>query len=155
MAFDYRKEKLQFEREWARLRKEYEAAGMPPEDIDALHEFDWEWFCSRRRFVNHTQELPGERITGEEGAERSSLIRRFEAFSAALDESLMGGRCGWVEDIEDSALLDKLRRLSGDDLELLTLLVIEGYSQVEAARIRGCSQNAISKKYLRIKKVLK
>lgn len=155
MAFYYAKEKREFEREWEKLRGEYEAAGMPQKDIDALYAFDLEWFNSRRRFIGHTQELPGEAMGGEDGKERSSLIRKFASFSVCLDESLMGGRFGWVDEIEDARLADKLRGLSAEDLELLTLLAIEGYSQTEAARIKGCSQNAISKKYLRIKKVLK
>lgn len=155
MAFNYAKERREFDREWERLRREYEAAGMTTEHIDKLYAFDLDWFNSRRSFFNHTQELPGEAIGGEDGKERSSLIRKFASFSVCLDESLMGGRFGWVDEIEDARLADKLRRLSVEDLELLTLLAIEGYTQIEAARMKGCSQNAISKKYLRIKKVLK
>ena len=155
MAFNYWKEKREFDREWDKLRGEYEAAGMAPTDIDALYAYDWDWFCRRRRFINHTQDLPGETIGGGDEKEQSSLIRKFATFTVCLDESLMGGRFGWVEEIEDARLADKLRGLPAEDLELLTLLVIEGYTQTEAARIKGCSQNAISKKYLRIKKVLK
>lgn len=128
MAFNYAKERREFDREWERLRREYEAAGMTTEHIDKLYAFDLDWFNSRRSFFNHTQELPGE---------------------------AMGGRFGWVDEIEDARLADKLRGLSAEDLELLTLLAIEGYTQTEAARMKGCSQNAVSKKYLRIKKVLK
>lgn len=155
MAFYYAKEKREFDREWEKLRSEYTTAGMSGEDIDKLYAFDWDWFCSRRRFINHTQGLPAENIEGEDSAEQSSLIRKFSSFSVSIDETLMGGRYGWVEEVEDAQLLDKLRRLSTDDLELLTLIVIEGYTQTETAHLQGCSQNAVSKKYLRIKKYLK
>lgn len=155
MAFNYAKEKREFDREWEKLRREYESAGMTTETIDKLYAFDLEWFNSRRSFINHTQGLPSETVPGEDEQERSSLIRKFASFSVALDESAMGGRYGWVEEIEDAGLSDKLRRLSRDDLELLTLITIEGYSQTETARLQGCSQKNISMKMSRIKKFLK
>lgn len=155
MAFNYAKEKRDFDREWEQLRAEYEAAGMSAQDISTLYDFDLQWFCSRRRFTNHTQSLPAEVIEGEDSREQSSLLRKFAAFSVSLNESAMGGRYGWMEEIDNPRLLDKLRKLSHEDLELLTLLSIDGYTQTEIALSKGCSQNAISKKYLRIKKVLK
>lgn len=155
MAFYYAKEKREFDREWEKLRSEYTTAGMSIEDIDKLYAFDWDWFCSRRRFINHTQSLPAENIEGDESVEQSSLIRKFSSFSVNLDETLMGGRYGWVEEVEDAHLADKLRQLSLEDLELLTLIAIDGYAQAEIARIRGCSKNAISKKIIRIKNNLK
>lgn len=154
MAFYYAKEKREFDREWEQLRREYEAAGMSEQDIQALYDFDWQWFCSRRRFINHTQSLPAETIDGENSQAQSSLLRKFASFTISLDESQIGGRYGWIEEVEDSQLLDKLRRLSADDLELLTLIAIEGYTQVEIAQLRSCSKNAISKKFIRIKKSL-
>ena len=155
MAFNYAKEKRDFDREWSKLRDEYKAVGMTTADIEELYKFDLNWFCSRRRFINHTQSLPAEVIEGEDSREQSSLLRKFATFSVSLDESAMGGRYGWVEEIDNSRLLDKLRKLSYEDLELLTLLAIDGHTQTEIALFKGCSQNAISKKYLRIKKVLK
>ena len=155
MAFNYAKEKRDFDREWEQLRAEYEAAGMSAQDISTLYDFDLQWFCSRRRFINHTQSLPAEVIEGEDSREQSSLLRKFAAFSVSLNESAMGGRYGWMEEIDNPRLLDKLRKLSHEDLVLLTLLSIDGYTQTEIALSKGCSQNAISKKYLRIKKVLK
>jgi len=105
--------------------------------------------------MNHTQRLPTEVIEGEDRREQSSLLRKFSTFFVSRDESAVGGRYGWVEEIDNPRLLDKLRKLSHEDLELLTLLAIDGYTQIEIALFKGCSQNAISKRYLRIKKVLK
>ncbi len=155
MAFYYAKEKREFDREWEQLRREYEAAGMAEENIQALYDFDWQWFCSRRRFMDHTQSLPPETIDGENSQAQSSLIRKFASFSVSMDESQLGGRYGWVEEIEDSKLLDKLRKLSQADLELLTLIAIEGYSQPEIGLIMDCSQSNISQKITRIKNFLK
>ena len=92
MAFNYAKEKRDFDREWSKLRDEYKAEGMTTADIEELYKFDLNWFCSRRRFMNHTQSLPTEVIEGEDSREQSSLLRKFATFSVSLDESAMGGR---------------------------------------------------------------
>ncbi|MGB4658903.1 MAG: sigma factor-like helix-turn-helix DNA-binding protein, partial [Mobilitalea sp.] len=60
-----------------------------------------------------------------------------------------------IDTISDDALSRKLRDLSDDELELLTLLAIEGYTQREIARKMHCSQNAISKRLIKIKRILK
>lgn len=155
MAFYYAKEKRKFDHEWEQLREEYEAAGMLEKDIQELYEFDLQWFRSSRRFINHTQNLPAETNEGEDGGKQSSLIRKFSSFSTNFDESQLGGRYGWIENIGDRRLLDKLRKLSVDDMELLTLIAIEEYNQTEVSRLLGCSQKNISLKIGRIKKFLK
>lgn len=92
MAFYYAKEKREFDRKWEQTRKEHEAASMAERNIQTLYDFDWQWFCSRRRFTNHTQSLPAEAIVGENGQTQSSLIWKFASFSINLDESQIGGR---------------------------------------------------------------
>lgn len=154
MAFIYQLEKRKFEREWEQLRNEYEAAGMPQETIDQLYIFDWEWFCSRRSYENRNQALPAESVVSEDGEEQSSLVNKFKGFSVELDESLMGGRHGWMEQIENPQLVDKLRKLSEGDLELLTLVAIEGYSQSELERMGFEKQYKISRRMARITKFL-
>lgn len=97
MAFIYTKEKQKFDREWAKLRNEYQAAGMSAQDIDALYAYDWRCFCSRRKFINHTQNLPSDTIEDEDGKDRkdrSSLILKFTSLSVNFDESEIGGRYG-------------------------------------------------------------
>lgn len=48
MAFNYAYEKKKFEKEWKQLRKEYAAAGMSFEDIEAMRQFDLKVFNSNR-----------------------------------------------------------------------------------------------------------
>lgn len=154
MGFSYAFEKRKFDEEWERLRLEYKAAGMPEQVIQTLYDFDLRWFCSRRVYMNHTQELPEETIS-RDFENHSRLRQKFEAMSCSFDESMFSGRFAWVETIERSELVDKLKQLTAEDLELLTMLVVDGYSQAKIARMRGCSKNAISKKIIRIKKILK
>ena len=53
MGFNYAREKLRFERKWQLIRQQYEQAGMSPEDIKQMYDFDWAWFKSQRKYFNH------------------------------------------------------------------------------------------------------
>jgi DNA-directed RNA polymerase specialized sigma24 family protein len=64
------------------------------------------------------------------------------------------GLGGWIEELSDSRLSAKLRELPEADLELLTLLCVDGCSQAQAARVLGCTQQAVSKRLRKIKKYL-
>lgn len=152
MGFYYLTEKRKFDAEWEKLRAEYEAAGMDEESIEKMKLFDWGWFCSRRSYENHTQPLPDPE--GYEDDEKSILFRKFGALSVFFDESQTTDRMAWLEYIEDERLYERLRSLSYDDLDLITLLAMEDYTQAEIARLRGCCRNVIYKKVQRIKKFL-
>ena len=41
MKFYYATEKRKFDKAWAKLAKTYEEAGMEPDAIQAMDEFDW------------------------------------------------------------------------------------------------------------------
>lgn len=48
MGFNYAAEKKKFETLWARLRREYRAAGMSDTAIQKMHDFNWEVFKQER-----------------------------------------------------------------------------------------------------------
>ncbi|NBI67908.1 sigma-70 family RNA polymerase sigma factor [Pseudoflavonifractor sp. 60] len=154
MGFYYATERKRFEREWDKLRKDYEAAGMSQEAIQLLYEFDLECFRSQRTYEIHTQALPSEYINGEK-IENSVLLRKFASSTISFDEADFSGRYAWVDTIENQRLVCALRQLSIEDLELLTFLVIEEHTQRELAEKLGCTQEAVSKRFIRIKKFLK
>lgn len=155
MGFNYSREKLIFDREWEKLREQYQKAGMNEEAIQELYDFDWSWFRMRRNFENHVQALPEDEIGEEKLDTRSSLFLKFASLSTSFDEEDFLGRHDWIDTISNDALSKKLKDLSNDELELLTLLAIEGYTQREIARIMHCSQNAIYKRLIKIKRILK
>lgn len=62
MGFNYGYEKKKFDSRWKRLEVEYCDAGMSEEQIAAMKEYDWAWFCSQRVFQNHTQPIPCEHM---------------------------------------------------------------------------------------------
>ena len=53
MGFNYGYEKKKFDSRWKRLEVEYCDAGMSEEQIAAMKEYDWAWFCSQRVFQNN------------------------------------------------------------------------------------------------------
>lgn len=112
MGFNYGYEKKKFDSRWKRLEVEYCDAGMSEEQIAAMKEYDWAWFCSQRVFQNHTQPIPCEQY----------------------DEV-----CGQSQK---------------KDLELLTLLFVDGYRQIDVARLWHCSRSAVAQRFKKIKKFL-
>ena len=83
MGFNYAAEKKKFETLWARLRREYRAAGMSDTAIQKMHDFDWEVFKQERIYRLHTQDL-GIGIFDEPSAEQEDKSRALpDAPSAA------------------------------------------------------------------------
>ena len=133
---------------------------MSEEKIKALYEYDLTDFNSNRRFITHTQSINlADLEADEDGNAESGRNPLFEKFRDVLSvdnsEELLQSRHDWVEKIDDPKLAKKLKKLSHDDLELLTLFAFDGYSQNEIAAFFSVSQQAISKRINRIKKYLK
>lgn len=127
---------------------------MNDEQISAMKKYDWDWFCSQRVFATHMQSLPSEQITDKE--EQSRLFQKFKTLSYRWDEETIdSSRYGWLSTIHSEALFQKLQRLSNKDLELLTLLFVEGYRQSEIAQMWKCSRNTIHKRLKKIKLFLR
>lgn len=155
MGFNYSKERRKFEAEWAELRAWYREAGFAEDKIDEMYTFDEEVFRSQRRYQSHNQSLPFEDFGGDDRKNRTSLFAKFEQLSVSFDESDFSGRHAWLDALDNEDLASRLKQLKQSDLELLTMIIIEGYSQVETARLLGCSQKNISLKMTRIKKFLR
>lgn len=83
MGFNYGYEKKKFDSRWKRLEVEYCDAGMSEEQIAAMKEYDWAWFCSQRVFQNHTQPIPCEQY--DEVCGQSQLFRKFASLSYQWD----------------------------------------------------------------------
>lgn len=57
--------------------------------------------------------------------------------------------------MDDEELAGRLKKLSADDRELLTQIVMDGLTKAEVARLRGVTRQSINDKIQRIKKFLK
>ena len=127
MGFNYGYEKKKFDSRWKRLEVEYCDAGMSEEQIAAMKEYDWAWFCSQRVFQNHTQPIPCEQY--DEVCGQSQLFRKFASLSYQWDvDKIDQTRYGWLASVENEQLLLRLKKLSKKDLELYSLQAFGSYS---------------------------
>ena len=137
MAYNYAKEKRKFDAEWKRKASWYRKEGMSEDDIEEMRRFDLEQFNRDRAYESRRRPL--ETACGS---------------CYTLMPERNSGRGGWIEELSDPRLSAKLRELPEADLELLTLLCVDGCSQTQAARVLGCTQQAVSKRLRKIKKYL-
>ena len=80
MEWNNGKERSLFQKEQAELRKQYLAAGMTEEQIQALYAFDREWYKSRRREAVHTQRLDIQTSEDEDINKDNPLYKKFLGF---------------------------------------------------------------------------
>ena len=103
MAYNYAREKRRFDAEWKRKALWYRKEGMSEEDIEAMHSFDLAQFNRDRAYESRRRPL--------ETACGSCYVQAPEA----------AGLYGWIDEISDRRLAERLHELSEADLELLTL----------------------------------
>ena len=142
-------ERRRFEREQTELRKQYLAAGMTEEQIQALHAFDREWYKSRRREAVHTQRLDIQTSEDEDINKDNPLYKKFFEKLAVENNHADYSRYGWIDELENEELAKAANALSDTDRELLTMLM-EGFNQAAIALSLGMTQPAVSQ---RIKKI--
>ncbi len=149
MGFNYAKEKAKFDRQWAKIRKQYEELGMSQNAIEELYNFDWDWFKSQRRYGSHLADLT-EVVNVETIREAST-----ETIPGDIPASLGSDPRQWLDEIEDEQLVRKLMQLSKDDIALLTHLVFEEYTQSEIAQQEAQSQKTVSRQFQQIKNIFR
>lgn len=150
-------ERKKFEKQQARLREEYRKAGMTEEQIKAMYEYDLSVFRKNRIEAIHTQRLDLNAFDDDSATDegQNPLLLKF-ADKLTVELSITHtSRYAWVEDVENEKLAKGLKSLKKKDLELLTLWLVDGYSQSEIAQLMGVNRKAINNKICRIKKFLK
>lgn len=135
MGFNYRKERKKFEEQMEENEKKYRAAGMSDEQIALMREYEEEQFRHERVYGLHIvseQEVPGtfERACTE------------DSYWQDLDSALESLSPGITE------------RLTARDKEVLELLCA-GLNHRETAMAIGVSQQAVSHRLKKIKKILR
>ncbi|CAK7087458.1 MAG: hypothetical protein ENTB_04226 [Enterocloster aldenensis] len=159
MGFNNGRERRKFETEWKKLRVEYAAAGMDEAAIEEMYQFDLGTFNSERRYAEHTQAMPSQQFEddGDTASEENSalLVKFLSSFAVMPKDTDSERRDSWMDEIGSEDLSAALRRLSEEDIELLTLYVFEERSVTEIAELKGIAHQNVSKKIRRIKKFLK
>jgi len=155
MAWNNGLERMKFEAEQAKLAAEYRAAGMTEEQIQQMYEFDLEVFNGNRRFAEHTQQFPESPFEdGDEG--QSPLYEKFpEALTVTMCLPVGSDRFSWIDEIDDEQLVERLNRLSAEELDLITRIAMDEQTQSEVAAELGVNQSTISRRLEKIIKILK
>lgn len=149
-------ERRKFEAKQKKQAEEYRALGMTEEQIQTMYEFDLEQFKSERRHRMHTQQFTSSDFDeGEADDSESTLFDKFfDELTCTIETSGEHSRYWWVEEIEDADLCKRIKSLSVDDIELITLYAFDGYTQDEIAIKFSCAKQNIQKKFRRIKNFL-
>lgn len=152
MKFNYNSEKRKFEKTWAKLAKTYEEAGMEPEAIKAMYEYDWEVFKDARNEALHTQEIAIPESSDDDMSEcESPLFEKFqESFSSEYDTLGSHSRYWWLEELTTPCLTIGIPALTLDDKELLTLYIVDGLTVREIAERLDRQKSTISERLQRI-----
>ena len=119
MKWNNGQERALFEKEQAKLRKEYLAAGMTEEQIQILRSCDEDWYRIRRREARHTQRLNITAFDEDDGDEsQNPLLKKFLHNFSVEDRYFENDRFGWIEQIEDKNLYKAVKSLTNKDKKI-------------------------------------
>ncbi len=157
MEWNNGKERALFEKEQAKLREEYLAAGMTEDQIQEMYEFDRDYLNLLQREARHTQRLNITAFDEDDGDDdaKNPILKKFLHSFSVEDKHWENDRFGWIEEIEDKKLYEAVSSLSDSDKEILTMLLYDGYKQKNIAEQKGVKKSAISRKIGRLKNFLK
>ena len=157
MSWNNGYETKKFEARQKKQAEEYRALGMTEEQIKAMYEFDLEQFKSERRYRMHTQPLQVEEFEENDADESDNTLLNefFDQLTCTIETSGDKSRYCWVDEIEDEALARKVKSMATEEIEIITLLVFEGYTQIEASQKMGMPYRTFKFKFRNIKEFLK
>lgn len=137
MKWNNRRQRAQFERKQAKLRKQYIELGMTDEEIQIMYDFDLAEFNGKRREAENTYRL--------DDADLDNVTVELECGTFS--------RYAWIDEIENERGIAAIKSMPLDYIEILTDIVVDGLSQAEIARKRNVGRNAIANKINRIKRI--
>lgn len=156
MKFNYQTEKKKFDEAWEETESTCRKYGMQEEKIQELKAYDWDEFKRERIFCIHNQHFPNPPKEMDDEMELESknpLYEKFiEACSVLMPAINSEDRQGWMDDISDERIWEAIQMMNDLDLELITLLIFEEYTQKEIAEKWGISPVAVNRRYQKIRK---
>ena len=149
MTFNYTSEKRKFDNAWAKLAQTYAEAGMTPDAIKEMYEYDWGVFKATRIEALHSQGITIPDVDYEE-YEYPLVERLWDNF--VNDYDTLGGhsRHWWLEELTSPCLVLGLPALTDADKELLTLYVLEQRTVREIAKKLHTSKSKVDRELQRI-----
>lgn len=156
MKWNNGKERKKFEAEQARLREQYIAASMTEEQIQAMYDYDLSVLNGNRREAIHNQRLDIQAFDDEDTDDgQNPLLEKFaDKLTVEIDRNAVN-RYSWMDEISDEKIVRAVKHLSIEDIEFITLLVFDGYTQDEVAAKLGIHKSNISRRFTKIKNFLK
>ena len=150
-------ERKKFEIAQRKQATKYRKLGMTEAQISEMRKFDLEQFKSDRRFYSHTVALePNEFDPSEDAEDKSPLLKLFpDALTTTIDDSEAHSRFWWIEELDDAELAKRVKVLSEDEKELLTLFIFDGYRQTELAAVFNVSQPYINKQIKKFENIFR
>ena len=152
-------ERKKFKTEQAREEAKYRKCGMEEWKIKEMAAYDRLVFNSERRFRTHMEDLEKNVKNIKEidnSARMSALLQAYGvSVTVTIDDCEGYSRYYWIETIEHPVLAARLKQLTTDELELITLYYLEGYTQKEIEEQMGSTQQKISEKLIKIKNFLR
>ena len=148
MEFNYGVEKKKFEDAWKQLAITYAEAGMSPEAIQEMYEYDWDQFKAARTEALHTQELtlPPETDDGTYPAESPLMDKFLPRLSNEYDTLGCHSRYWWLEELTTPCLTVGVPLLSDEDKELLTLYVVNELTTREIAVLKNTNHMNVQRR---------
>lgn len=141
----YERKKLEGE-----LKKEEEILrghGISDDDIKALRNMAYEDLNSRRWNAEHTQSFEEEFDDGDYDESQNPLYLKFaDKLTTHIDED-EDSESGWIDKISCPGLVRWVKSLTVQELELLTLIIIKGFSKKDAAIQVGMKQRTMERRF--------
>ena len=154
-GFYYGYHRMRLEEEFSRMAEYCREKEFPEEKIEEIHKLLLDILNNERRYRIHTQSygvFPNEEDTREDS---NPLLKNFlEAFSVTQEEISCWGRMAWIDDLDTPEIIEWVKSLGEEDIQLLTLLVVDGKKQTEIARLLGKHDSAISRKIKKLRESL-
>lgn len=154
MKWNNGRERKLFKKQQDILRKQYIAAGMSEDQIQAIYDYDLSVLNGRQREARHTQRLDiGEFDDDKYDEGENPLLDKFaDKLTVEMDCSEVN-RYSWTDEIDNETVARIITKLPMQDIELLTKIFVDGFSLTEIACMDNITQQAVSKKLQKIKSI--
>ena len=153
MAWNNAKRRTKFEANEARFAEKCRALGMSEEAIAEIYESDLREFNNTRRYYERNRQIPGDALDKVDEGTCPLNERYLERFSTTIERSGKS-RFWWIDEIDDAGLAEKLKTLTHEEIELITLYAYERFTQAEIGKMLGLSQMAVSKRIGKVREKL-
>ncbi len=129
--------------------------GMTEEQAQAMYDYDLSVLNGNRREAIHNQRLDMQAFDDENSdyGQNPLLDKFLYALTTEIDRN-DANRYAWVDEIENERLGIALKSMPQDYIELLTEIVIDGYTHSEIAEKHNVCRTAITNKIARVKKII-